>query len=78
MSFEVLAACVVGGVSLQGGRGTIIGLFGGVLLLSTVGSGLNLTNVSAFWVSTIRGLIILLAMIIDSQKIRLGKQILLK
>lgn len=70
MIFEVFAAAVIGGISLQGGRGTMLGAFGGVLLLSTINSGLNLMQVSPFWIETIRGLIILFAMLIDAQKVR--------
>jgi len=70
MVFEVMAASVIGGVSLFGGRGNMIGAFGGVLLLSAIASGLNLVQVSAFWVDTIRGVIILFAMLVDAQKVR--------
>jgi ribose/xylose/arabinose/galactoside ABC-type transport system permease subunit len=70
MIFEVFAAAVIGGISLQGGRGTIIGAFGGVLLLSAIDSGLNLMRVSSFWIQTVRGLVILIAMFIDAQKVR--------
>lgn len=70
MIFEVFAAAVIGGISLQGGRGAIIGAFGGVLLLSSIDSGLKLMRVSAFWIETIRGLIILAAMLIEAQKVR--------
>ncbi len=70
--FEVFAAAVIGGISLQGGRGSIIGAFGGVLLLATINSGMNLMNLDVFWVETVRGLIILVAMILDSQKSRLA------
>lgn len=68
--FQVMAACVIGGISLQGGRGSIVGALGGVLLLSTIDRGLNLMQVSVFWVKLIQGLIILIAMFIDAQKIR--------
>jgi ribose/xylose/arabinose/galactoside ABC-type transport system permease subunit len=70
MIFEIVAASVIGGISLQGGRGTMIGAFGGVLLLSAINAGLNLMNVSPFWVETIRGAVILIAMFIDAQKVR--------
>lgn len=70
MVFEVFAAAVIGGISLQGGRGTMLGALGGVLLLSAVGAGLNLMKVSEFWIGAIRGLIILVAMLIDAQKVR--------
>ena len=70
MIFEVFAAAVIGGVSLQGGQGNLIGALGGVLLLTTIGSGLNLMDVSVYWIQAIRGFIILVAMIIDAQKVR--------
>jgi ribose/xylose/arabinose/galactoside ABC-type transport system permease subunit len=68
--FTVFAAAVIGGVSLQGGRGTMLGALGGVLLLSTIDRGLNLMRVSVFWIQVIQGLIILFAMFIDAQRVR--------
>lgn len=70
MIFEVFAAAVIGGISLKGGQGSMIGALGGVLLLATISAGMNLMNVSVYWVQTIRGLIILVAMLIDAQKVR--------
>lgn len=70
MIFEIQAAAVIGGISLFGGRGTMVGALGGVLLLSTIDSGLNLLRVSGFAINMIRGLIILFAMLIDAQKAR--------
>ena len=69
--FTVMAAAVIGGISLQGGRGTMLGALGGVLLLSVIDRGLNLMHVSVFWVKVIQGLIILLAMFIDAQRVRI-------
>jgi ribose/xylose/arabinose/galactoside ABC-type transport system permease subunit len=74
--FTVMAAAVIGGVSLQGGRGTMIGALGGVLLLSTIDRGLNLMKVSVFWIKVIQGLIIMLAMFIDAQRVRYRKRAL--
>ncbi len=70
MVFDVMAASVIGGISLNGGRGTMMGAFGGVLLLAAISSGLNLIDVNAFWVDAIRGGVILLAMLVDAQKVR--------
>ena len=70
MIFEVFAAAVIGGISLQGGRGTMLGAFGGVLLLSAINTGLNLMDVSPFWIDSIRGMVILVAMLIEAQKVR--------
>jgi ribose/xylose/arabinose/galactoside ABC-type transport system permease subunit len=68
--FTVFAAAVIGGVSLQGGRGAMLGALGGVLLLSTIDRGLNLMRVSVFWIQVIQGLIIMVAMFIDAQRTR--------
>lgn len=68
--FEVFAAAVIGGISLKGGQGSLVGALGGVLLLTTIGSGLNLMNVSVYWIQAIRGIIILVAMLIEAQKVR--------
>jgi len=70
MIFEVQAAAVIGGISLFGGRGNMIGALGGVLLLASINSGLNLMRVSGFMIDAVRGAIILLAMLIDAQKVR--------
>jgi len=68
--FTVMAAAVIGGISLNGGRGTLLGALGGVLLLSTIDRGLNLMQVSVFWIQVSQGLIILIAMFIDAQRVR--------
>ena len=70
MIFEVQAAAVIGGISLFGGRGTMIGALGGVLLLSSINSGLNLMRVSGFAIDMVRGIVILAAMLLDAQKVR--------
>ena len=75
MIFEVFAAAVIGGISLQGGRGTMIGALGGVLLLSAIDSGLSLMRVSNFWIDTVRGVVILVAMLVDAQKVRYSEPV---
>ena len=67
--FMVMAAAVIGGVSLQGGRGAMLGVLGGVLLLSTIERGLNLMRVEIFLQQVVQGLIILFAMFIDAQRV---------
>lgn len=70
MIFEVMAASVIGGVSLKGGQGRILNALGGVLLLTVISAGLNMMDVNVFWVETIRGLIIIFAMLIEAQRVR--------
>ena len=49
----------------------MLGALGGVLLLSVIDRGLNLMHLSVFWVKVTQGLIILLAMFIDAQRVRI-------
>ncbi|HIW32364.1 MAG TPA: ABC transporter permease [Candidatus Paenibacillus intestinavium] len=65
---DAIAACVLGGVSMAGGRGRISGTIFGVLIIGVVSNGLNLMGVSSFWQLLIKGLIILIAVLIDAQK----------
>lgn len=65
MVFEAFAAAVIGGISLQGGIGNLYNAFGGVLLLSMIGNILNLSNVSPYWIQTVRGGMILIAVLLD-------------
>ncbi len=62
---DVIAAVVVGGTSLFGGRGTIIGTFIGSMLIAVLRNGLNLLNVGSYVQQVIVGVVILLAVLID-------------
>ena len=68
MGFElsVIAACVLGGVSIAGGSGRISGIVLGSLLLGILNNALPLINVSPFWQTFIQGSIILIAVIINA------------
>jgi len=67
MSYELdsIAAVVIGGASLSGGRGSIMGTVQGALIIGVLNSGLVLLNVSPFWQQIIKGFVILLAVIMD-------------
>jgi ribose/xylose/arabinose/galactoside ABC-type transport system permease subunit len=78
MTLETVAAAVIGGIALSGGYGTIGGVLGGVLLLSIVDNGLNLMALDPNAVRGIRGLIILLALIIEAQKFRYKAKVIKK
>ncbi|MDR1128546.1 MAG: ABC transporter permease, partial [Treponema sp.] len=60
---NVIAACVLGGVSVSGGRGKLSGLVLGVILFGILANALPLINVSPFWQQAIQGLVILAAII---------------
>ncbi len=74
--FDVFAAAVIGGVALDGGKGTIFGALSGVLLLGSVSDLLTLAAVPSYWVQATRGAIILIAMIVAAvvTKRRLKRQ----
>ncbi|WP_433175664.1 ABC transporter permease [Actinoallomurus sp. CA-150999] len=63
--FTVFAAAVIGGVSLNGGKGTIFGAFTGILLLYMIQNVLTLAGVPAQWIGALNGAIILVALIIS-------------
>jgi rhamnose transport system permease protein len=60
---NVIAACVLGGVSVSGGRGKVSGLILGVILFGMLANALPLINVSPFWQQAIQGVVILAAII---------------
>ncbi|GHV91355.1 branched-chain amino acid ABC transporter permease [Spirochaetia bacterium] len=60
---NVIAACVLGGVSVSGGRGKVSGLLLGVILFGIINNALPLINVSPFWQQAIQGFVILTAII---------------
>jgi rhamnose transport system permease protein len=63
--FTVIAAVVIGGVSINGGVGTVAGTVLGVILLGMVNVALPILDVSAFWQSAIYGAVIIVALLID-------------
>lgn len=65
MEMDVIAACVIGGVSLSGGQGSVIGVLLGALTMAVIGKALPLIGVSQFWQTAIKGVIILAAIIIN-------------
>jgi ribose transport system permease protein len=62
---DVIAAVVIGGTSLFGGRGTIIGTFIGAMLIGVLRNGLNLMNVGSYVQSVVLGVVILFAVLLD-------------
>jgi simple sugar transport system permease protein len=63
--FTVFAAAVIGGVSLNGGKGTMFGAFTGILLLFMIQNVLTLAGVPAQWIGALNGAIILIALVVS-------------
>jgi methyl-galactoside transport system permease protein len=65
---DAIAACVVGGVSMSGGIGSVGGIVIGVLIFTVINYGLAFIGVNMYWQYIVKGLIILLAVVIDMRK----------
>ncbi len=70
--FYSIAAAVVGGVSLFGGVGTILGTLVGAVLIATVSNGMNVLNISSYWQPMVIGVIILGAVSADTYRRAMG------
>ena len=71
LELSVVTAVILGGASLAGGRGTIIGTLLGVLILGTLNNGLTLMNINSFWQDVARGVLLLAAVGFDQLRLRL-------
>jgi len=72
---NAIAAVVIGGASLAGGRGTLLGTFFGAFIISILVTGLIASHVAAFWQVVAVGVVIVLAVFIDQIKDRAGREI---
>jgi len=70
LELKVIAAAVVGGVAVSGGRGKLWGVFAGLLLLACISPALTHLRVEAYWEKAIQGAIILLAVVADGLRTR--------
>ncbi|GAB5505085.1 MAG: L-arabinose ABC transporter permease AraH [Rhizobiaceae bacterium] len=66
LELSVISACVLGGVSLAGGRATISGVIVGVMIMGIAENVMNLLNIPAFYQYIVRGVILLLAVLLDN------------
>lgn len=65
LELDIVAAVILGGTSLSGGKGSIVGTFFGVLILATLANGLVLMNVPSFWQMVAKGAALILAVVVD-------------
>ena len=66
LELDAIAAAVIGGISLRGGIGYVIGAVGGAILLSSIDNGMSLLNISSFVQMVIKALLLLIALVTDS------------
>ena len=66
LELQVIAAVVIGGTSLFGGRGSLVGTFIGALLIGVINNGLTLLNVNPFWTQFVQGVVIFVAVLLDA------------
>ncbi|ACE92904.1 probable sugar ABC transporter, permease protein [Rhizobium etli CIAT 652] len=66
LELSVISACVLGGVSLAGGRAAMSGVIVGVLIMGIAENVMNLLNIQAFYQCVVRGLILLIAVLLDN------------
>ena len=74
LELSVIAAVILGGTSLSGGKGTIAGTLLGVLILGTLNNGLTLLNVSSYYQDVARGVVLLLAVGLDQLRLRVANR----
>jgi ribose transport system permease protein len=65
IELDAIAAVIIGGASFFGGRGTVLGVLSGVIIIGLLRNGLNINNVSAFWQMILIGVVIILAVYLD-------------
>jgi ribose/xylose/arabinose/galactoside ABC-type transport system permease subunit len=65
--FDVIIAIILGGTRLAGGRGTILGTLIGALIVAAIGSGLNMLGMLSFWQKVLKGVILVLAILLNEK-----------
>lgn len=71
---DAIAAVVIGGTSMSGGVGTVGGTLIGILIIGVITNGLNLMGINSFWQGVFKGIIIMVAVVIDVMKKKRSRQ----
>ena len=72
LELDAIAAAIIGGTALAGGRGRVLGALVGALLMGSLNNGMSLMNVPTFYQDTARGVVLLLAVAVDQYSRRRG------
>ena len=62
---DIMTAAILGGLSLSGGKGTVLNTFMGVVLLSVIANGMSLLSISSYYQMLIKGIILIVAVFVD-------------
>jgi ribose transport system permease protein len=73
LEFSAVTAVVLGGASLAGGRGSIVGTILGVLVIGVVNNGIVLLGIESFWQDVVRGTLLIVAVAVDQLRLRLTR-----
>jgi ribose/xylose/arabinose/galactoside ABC-type transport system permease subunit len=73
--FDVILAILLGGTSLSGGKGSVVGTFIGALVVTVLGNGLDMLNILTFWQSILKGIIFVAAIVLHEKILKnIGKR----
>ena len=61
-----IAASIIGGVSVSGGKGTVFGAFLGVILMGIISNGMNILNINSYYQNIVLGIVIVVAVIVSN------------
>ncbi len=70
VTFETITAAVVGGTSLFGGRGSVVGVLIGAIIIRTIGNSIVLLNITPLLYQAVMGALIVIALVVDAQRSR--------
>ena len=76
--FNAISGAILGGVSMSGGKGSMVGTAIGVLVLSTLRNGLTMMNIASYWQNVVIGLVLIVAVALDIARTEAEKRALLK
>ena len=65
---DAIAAVALGGTSMSGGRGKILGTFAGVLIIAVLNNGMNIMGINTYYQSVVKALVILIAVLADRKR----------
>lgn len=71
---DAIAACIIGGISFNGGIGSCLGAVVGVLTIGTINNGLDILNVASYYQDIVMGVIIIIAVLLDRRRVKRGEQ----